>query len=644
MLTLDVHHPQVRDFVKIKQDTSRVTGANISLRLSDEFMDAVEKGEQVQLRWPCEPDAEHVIEEWTDARELWDEIIESAHKCAEPGLLFWGNAKRLSPADIYEDEGFGSTATNPCGEIILSPNDSCRLMVVNLLSFVENPFGDSPEFDWQGYHEVVSKAQRMMDDMIDLEIEQIDKIIAKISADPEPDHVKAVELNLWTKIREAAVKGRRTGLGVTAVGDAVAAMNLRYGSDESIDFVEKTYRGLSLASYESSIQMAQERGCFPAYSFDKEQGHPFIERVLEAAGPELRSAYEAHGRRNIANTTTAPCGSVSILTQTTSGIEPAFLLTYTRRKKINPNDEDAQVDFVDEQGDKWTEFVVRHHGFARWQAATGKTDADVEESPYFGGTANDIDWVQKVKMQGAAQRWICHAISNTTNLPRETTVDTVKDVYMTGWRSGCKGVTVYRDGSRDGVLVSQVETFAQHSAPKRPERLPCDVVRSRVSDGNGGHQDWIFFVGLFEGKPFEIFGGTTENIELPKKVTEGQILKRSFKTGGKYDFHYGDPEDPFKIKDIVRQFDNPDQGWATRMISLSLRHGSPIQYVVEQLQRDKGADLFAFSKCVARVLKKYIPDGTKPTRQVCPNCGAENSLAYTEGCVTCTACTHSKCD
>lgn len=644
MLTLDVHHPQVRDFVKIKRDLTRVTGANISLRLSDEFMEAVSKGEQVQLRWPCDPNKKPTIEQYVDARELWDDIIESAHACAEPGLLFWGNAKKNTPADIYEEEGFGSVCTNPCGEIILSPNDSCRLMVINLSSFVTNPFTAEADFDWKKYNEVVGKAQRLMDDMIDLEIEQIDKIIAKVSGDPEPEHVKAVELNLWKKIRTAAVNGRRTGLGVTAVGDTVAMMNMVYGSDDSIEFVESLYRGLAVGSYRSSVEMAAERGCFPVYSYRKESGHPFIQRVLEAGGDELQELYETHGRRNIANTTTAPCGSVSILTQTTSGIEPAYTLIYTRRKKINPNDEDAKVDFVDDLGDKWTEFTVRHHGFAQWQAINGKSDTDIEESPYFGGTSNDVNWVQKVKMQGAAQRWVCHAISNTTNLPEDTDVETVKNVYMEGWKAGCKGVTIYRDGSRAGVLVQKKNNFKQHDAPKRPDRLPCEVHRSRISMGNGVFQDWIFFVGLLEGKPFEIFGGTTENIELPKKVDSGFIIKRSFKTGGKYDFYYGDPEDPTKVKNVVKQFDNPDQGWATRMISLSLRHGSPIQYVVEQLQRDKDADMFAFSKSIARVLKKYIPDGTlSKAEKVCQDCGAEGSVRYQEGCMLCSSCGASKC-
>ena len=641
MLSLDVHHPQVRDFVKIKRDLTRVTGANISLRLSDEFMEAVEKGKKVQLRWPVEPGIKHTVEEYVDAQELWTDIIESAHHCAEPGLLFWGNAKKYMPSDIYEDEGFGSVSTNPCGEIILSPNDSCRLMVLNLASFVTNPFTAEAEFDWIKYGEVVQKAQRLMDDMIDLEIEQIDKILAKIEADPESDYIKNPELNLWRKIRDAAVNGRRTGLGPTAVGDAVAKMNYVYGSDESIEFVEQMYRAMAVGSYASSVKMAKERGCFPVYSFNKEQGHPFLERIWEAGGPDLRAEYEKHGRRNIANTTTAPCGSVSIMCQTTSGIEPAYTLLYTRRKKINPNDEGAKIDFTDDMGDTWSEFTVRHHGFIEWQAVNGKTDADLKESPYFGGTSNDVDWVQKVKLQGAAQNWICHAISNTTNLPSDTTVDTVKDVYMAAYLAGCKGATVYVDGSRSGVLVQN--KFRQHDAPKRPARLACEVHRSRIKIGDT-HEEWLIFVGMLEGKPFEIFGGTTENIELPKKVETGWIVKRSFKTGGKYDFVYGDKDDPTKIKNIIRQFDNPERGWATRMISLALRHGSPIQFVVEQLQREQDSDLFDFAKVISRVLKKYIADGTKPQAQkVCPECGEEDNLRYEGGCVMCHSCGSGKC-
>jgi len=659
MLSCDVHHPEIRTFIRIKNEMTsckacghdertKVTGANVSVRLSDEFLLAVENGEKFQLRWPCDERVKPVIEEWVDAREIWEEITQHARDSAEPGLLFWDNILRGSPADCYADVGFRTTSTNPCAELPLAPGDSCRLMVVNLSKFVTNPFTDQADFDWIRFHKVSMKAQRLMDDLVDIEIEQVDKILAKIEADPEPDEIKDPERQLWITVRTAAENGRRTGLGVTAVGDTVAMMNYKYGSEDSIELVEKIYRALAVGSYQSSIDMAAERGCFPVYDFRKETGHVFLERVLEAGGEEMRAKYETHGRRNIANLTTAPTGSVSILTQTTGGIEPVFKATYIRRKKINPNDEGARVDFVDSHGDKWQEYTVSEHGFRRWKEVTGKTDEDFDQSPYAGAQAEEIDWPQRVKLQAGATRWLDHSVSSTVNLPKDVSVEKVREIYTAAWKSGCKGITVYRDGARAGVLVTKRE-FHQHGAPKRPEQLPCEVHRSSVKVGINGDgtpvmQDWIFFVGVFEGMPFEIFGGTTDNVEIPRKVTEGLIVKRSFKSGGKYDFHHGDIDDPFKVKDIVRLFDNPDQGWATRMISLSLRHGSPVQYVVEQLQRDKEADLFAFSRCIARVLKKYIPDGAhSKSEKVCSDCGAEDSLRYQEGCMLCTSCGASKC-
>jgi len=659
MLSCDIHHPEVMTFISIKnelteckacghEERTKVTGANVSVRLSDEFLQAVEAGEKYQLRWPCDERTRPVIEEWVDAREVWEALTQHARDSAEPGLLFWDNILRESPADCYADVGYRTTSTNPCAELPLAPGDSCRLMVVNLAKFVTDPFTDGADFDWVRFHAVAKKAQRLMDDLVDIEIEQVDKILDKIAHDPEPEGVKEVERALWQTVRQAAANGRRTGLGVTAVGDTVAMMGFKYGSDDSIEFVEHMYRALAVASYESSVDMASERGCFPVYDFRKEQGHPYIERILEAGGPDLRARYEAHGRRNIANLTTAPTGSVSMMTQTTSGIEPVFRAKYTRRKKINSADEGARVDYVDSHGDKWQEFTVAEHGFRRWKEVTGKTDDDFDQSPYAGAQAEEIDWPQRVRLQAAATRWIDHSISSTLNLPEDVPVEKVREIYRTAWKSGCKGITVYREGARDGVLVNKRE-FHQHSAPKRPDRLPCEVHRSRIKvdekkDGTPVMQDWIFFVGMFEGKPFEVFGGTTENIELPKKVEEGWIVKRAFKTGGKYDFHYGDVDDPTKVKNIVQQFDNPDRGWATRMISLSLRHGTPIHYVVEQLGRDKDAHLFDFGKCVARVLKKYIPDGTVTTAErVCPECGAEDSFVYQESCARCIACSWSKC-
>jgi ribonucleoside-diphosphate reductase alpha chain len=619
-----------------------VTKANVSVRLSDEFLTAVEKGEKYQMRWPCDPSRKPIVEEWVDAREIWDEINQYSRDSAEPGLLFWDHILRQSPADCYADEGFRTITTNPCAEIPLSGGDACRLLLVNLSRFVQDPFTENARFEWERLHDVTKKAQRLMDDLVDIELEQVGKILAKIEDDPEPPEVKAVELGLWQKIRESGRNGRRTGLGVTAVGDTIAMLGHRYGSDESIELVEKIYRALAVASYESSIDLAAERGCFPVYDYRKERGHPFIERVLEAGGDGMRERYERYGRRNIANLTTAPTGSVSLLTQTSSGIEPVFRALYTRRKKVDIGNPDARVDYVDSAGDSWSEYTVRHYGFVRWQEVTGKGDDDFSESPYSGAEALDLDWNQRVRFQAAATRWLDHAVSSTINLPEDVSVETVKEIHNTAWRSGCKGITTYRENSRDGVLVEKRE-FLQHNAPKRPDRLPCDIHRSRVKRDDGEYEDWIIFVGLFEGRPYEIFGGSCENIELPKKVTEGHIVKRPFKSGGKYDLYYGEEDDPLKIKDIVRQFDNADRGWATRMISLALRHGSPPQYLVEQLQHDKEADLYDFAKALARVLKKYIQDGTTSGRRVCPACEARESLRYQEGCLLCISCGYSKC-
>jgi len=647
MLTLSVHHPQVADFVRVKRDLSRITGANISVRLSDEFLDAAEADEDFQLRWPVDsPDPE--MSEYVSARALWDEIIESAHACGEPGLLFWDNAKRLTPADIYEPEGFASTSTNPCGEIILSPYDSCRLMVINLFSFVVDPFTEAAFFDFEKYEEVVQKAQRLMDDMIDLEIEQVDKILVKIDSDPEPESVKAIERELWTKVKKRGLEGRRTGLGVTAVGDALAGLGIQYGSANSIEWVENFYKSLALNAYRSSCILAQERGAFPIHSHDREKGHEFLERIWEEA-PDVYDMSRRHGRRNIALTTTAPAGSVSVLTQTTSGIEPAYLLSYTRRKKINSVMEPAaRVDFVDDTGDAWQEYTVYHHKFEQWrdqlQVGTGETMSTeklVQMSPYFGSTAGDIDWTAKVRMQAAAQRWVCHAISNTTNVPADTTIDVVKDIYMAGWKSGCKGVTVYRDGCRSGVLVSKpnFSKFESHPAPPRPKKLKCSIHYATIKG-----EAWTILVGLMDGRPYEVMGGLQKYIEIPKKFKKGKIFKHSYKTkNSRYDLVIGKQRNEILIKDIVAVFDNPNHAGFTRTISLALRHGAPIHYVVEQLQKDREMDMFSFSKVIARVLKNYIKNGTASSDKVCDSCGAEDTLIYQEGCAICMSCGTSKC-
>ena len=646
MLSISVHHPQVLDFIRIKRDLTKVTGANISVRVTDEFMQAVKNDEHYTVRWPVDSENPEVHDH-LKATEVWNELIEGAHASAEPGVLFWDTATRMTPSDAYTDVGFGSVSTNPCGEIILSSYDSCRLMLMNLTSFVDNAWTDKASFDWGKFRNYSRKAQRLMDDMIDLEIEQIDKILAKIDNDPEAEATKYYERNLWHTIRQVAVNGRRTGLGVTGLGDTIAMLGQRYGSDESIETVEDIYKWLSLASYEESIQLAKERGSFPIFDASKEEGHEFIGKVVNSLTEEVQADYMQHGRRNIANTTTAPAGSVSCLTQTTSGIEPAFMLYYKRRKKVQNGEE---VMFVDELGDEWTEFNVYHHGFKQWLDSDHGTTASEDDldhavafSPYHGATANDIDWRAKVKLQSVAQKWICHAISNTTNLPNDIDVDTVKDIYMLGWELGCKGVTVYRDGSRSGVLVStddkkEEKTFGERHAPKRPEELECDIYHTSVKG-----QKWVVLVGLLEGKPYEVIGGKADQIEIPRNYKKGTLSKRTFKrANSKYDLAVGEGDNVLAIKDIVSVFDNPNYAGYTRTISLALRHGAPVQYLVEQMQKDKEMDMFSFSKVIARCLKNYIVDGTAVDK-TCPHCGAEDSLVYQEGCVTCKSCGSSKC-
>lgn len=655
MLTISVHHPQIYDFIKIKRDLTRVTGANISIRVTDEFMNAVTNDSEVQLRWPVDATNPEITENIV-ARELWHDLIESAHASAEPGILFWDTAKKMTPSDVYDAEGFGSTSTNPCGEIILSPHDSCRLMLMNLTSFVKNPWTENSKFNFGEFGSKVQKAQRLMDDMIDLEIEQVNKIISKIDNDPEPDAVKKIERDLWGNVKEQALKGRRTGLGITGLGDAIAMMGMKYGSDAAIEVTEEIYKWLALNSYESSIILAKERGAFPVWDYEKEKDHPFVSKIVGSLLQHRIDDYCTYGRRNIANTTTAPAGSVSVLTQTTSGIEPAFMLHYTRRKKLTGQDAAGRVDFVDDSGDKWQEYTVYHHGFKNWMASSAgaawskeglSNDELVAESPYAGATANEIDWVAKVKMQAAAQKWVCHAISNTTNLPADVDVETVKNVYMKGWELGCKGITVYREGSRSGVLVSteskEVNTsFKENSAPKRPKELTCDVHQVSISG-----EPWTVLIGLLEGKPYEIFGGKSEYVEIPRKYRIGHLIKRPRKTMNSiYDLKFGESGNEVIIKDIVKIFDNPNYSAFTRILSLALRHGAPVHYICEQLQKDRDADLFSFSKVIARCLKKYIVDGTKPGNGSI-NCNCEikdnSNIVYQEGCATCLSCGYAKC-
>lgn len=640
LLSISCHHPEIMTFINIKRDLKRVTGANISIKFTDEFMRAVKSGRKTQLRFPVEPDVKHLVETEVDAREVWEAFTDSAWTSAEPGALYWSTALRRTPSDIYSDEGFGSKSTNPCGEIILSEYDSCRLTVVNTINFVKNPFTSKAAFEFEKFAEAVEIAQRLMDDIIDLELEAVDRIIDKVNADPEPEEVKVFELALWRKIKTAAEAGRRTGLGITALGDTLAALNITYGDKRSISMTESIYKQLAISAYRSSVNLAKERGAFPIWNKTKEKGHEFLEQIW-AADAQLAKDHTKYGRRNIALTTTAPTGSVSIMTQTTSGIEPAFLTHYKRRRKINPEDKTSKVDFIDQTGDSWQEYTVYHHGVQKWMEITKETD--ISKSPYTGATANDIDWEASVDLQAIAQKWVCHAISKTCNIPSDASKELVHAIYLRAWEKGCKGFTVYRDGSRSGVLVADTakkdsdgrptQITAVH-APKRPHILDCEIHHATVKGSK-----WTVCVGMLENKPYELFAGASDKLSLPAKCKQGKIVKIK---QGQYDLHVdiGDDE-PLIIKDVVNVFNNPESAWATRMISMSLRHGVEIDFVVEQLNKDGGiADA---NKVLARILKKYIPDGAKVRSNVkCPQCNGTN-LAYTEGCLRCNDCGFSKC-
>lgn len=644
MLTIDCRHPEIDTFINTKRDLTKVTGANISIRFTDDFMQAVGSDSRYTLRWPVTASVgEAKITRDVNAKEIWDLFVDSAWTSAEPGALFWDTVKKNTPADIYADEGFSSISTNPCGEIVLCPYDSCRLMALNLSSFVNNPFAESAVFDFEVFSKAIYKSQRLMDDLVDLEIEAVDKIREKIANDPQPEHVKRVEAELWDKVKEKALKARRTGLGITALGDTLAMLGLRYGSEESISVTEKIYATLAVVAHTSSIVMASERGAFPIFNYEKEKNHDYLLGIMGQVGAEYEEMWKNTGRRNIALTTTAPTGSVSCLTQTTSGIEPAFLLSYKRRRKLVSNSDVGVVpDFVDASGDKWQEYTVYHHGFKKWMEITGKIA--VEDSPYFGSTSNDVDWLASVTIQAAAQRWIDHSISKTCNLPSDATHELISQIYMSAWKSGCKGFTVYRDGCRNGVLIQETKKEEKQldirQTIKRPKELPCEIHKVNIRG-----ESWLVLVGLKNGNPYEIFCGVAESIEVPKKSKHGSIVKNG-KKDGVATYNLKVPvgnDDEVVFKDIVNLFANPTHSAFTRTLSLTLRHGIPINFIVEQLQKGKNDDMFSFSRVLARVLKSFIPDGTASTSvKVCENCGSA-SLVYMEGCVTCSACGSSKC-
>ena len=671
MLTVSIKHPDAESFIDAKMEEGKVTGANVSVRIDDAFMQAAVEGKPYHQQYPIDSD-KPVYEKEIDAARLWAKIVHNAWRSAEPGILFWDTITRESVPDCYADLGFKTISTNPCGEIPLCPYDSCRLIAINLYSYVKNPFTPEATFDYDLFAEHVACAQRMMDDIIDLEMEKIEKILDKIKSDPETEEVKTTEMNLWNKIRTKTLKGRRTGVGTTGEGDMIAAMGLRYGTPEATEFSVSVHKALALAAYGSSVQMAKERGAFEIYDAKREENNPYINRIREAS-PELYNEMVKYGRRNIACLTIAPTGTTSLLTQTTSGIEPVFMPVYKRRRKVNPSDKDVHVDLVDENGDSFEEFIVYHHKLVTWMNVNNipvrrdytqeELNAIVEKSPYYKATANDVDWVNKVRMQGEVQKWVDHSISVTINLPNDISEEMVGKLYVEAWRSGCKGCTVYRDGSRTGVLVAlsdndkkkekekekaaNEENAGRYIASeehilKRPVELEADVVRFQNKK-----EKWIAFIGLIDGRPYEIFTGIAdddEGIFCPKSVTKGKIIKAVGEDGVKrYDFQFINKRG-FKttIEGLSEKF-NPEFWNYAKLISGVLRYGMPIPQVlklVSSLELDSQS-INTWKMGVERALKRYINNGEAAAER-CPNCGHE-SLVYQEGCLICTNCGTSRC-
>ncbi|MGV8135561.1 MAG: adenosylcobalamin-dependent ribonucleoside-diphosphate reductase [Mangrovibacterium sp.] len=655
MLSVSIKHPDSEKFIDAKLEQGKVTGANVSVKIHDDFMRAVENNVPYHQQYPI--DSDHPIyTRDTDARRLWGKIVHNAWKSAEPGILFWDTIIRESVPDCYADLGYRTVSTNPCGEIPLCPYDSCRLLAINLYSYVEKPFTPEARFNFKKFKEHVGYAQRLMDDIIDLELEKIDAIIAKIDADPEDEEIKYTERSLWLKIQTKAREGRRTGVGITAEGDMLAALGLRYGSEEATDFSEEIHKTLAIEAYRSSVNMAKERGAFTIYDAEREKNNPMIKRIRKE-DEELYQEMVKYGRRNIALLTIAPTGTTSLMTQTTSGIEPVFMPVYKRRRKVNPNDKDVRIDFVDEVGDSWEEYIVFHHKFVTWMKTHGydvkkyysqeELDEMVSQSPYYKATSNDVDWLNKVRMQGRIQKWVDHSISVTINLPSDVDEELVGQLYFEAWKSGCKGVTVYRDGSRSGVLVTSKAEERQNVTnkfpTKRPEELDADVVRFQ-----NNKDKWVAFLGLIDEKPYEIFTGLQDDedgILLPRSVTRGKIIKSRDEEGNsRYDFQYTNKHGyKTTIEGLSYKF-NPVFWNYAKLISGVLRHGMPIHKVVDtvtSLQLDNET-INSWKAGVARALKKYIPNGTIAEGTICGECGSRNVI-YQEGCLTCNDCGSSKC-
>ncbi|MFA5417454.1 MAG: adenosylcobalamin-dependent ribonucleoside-diphosphate reductase [Bacteroidales bacterium] len=658
MLSIGVKHPDAEHFIDAKLEQGKVTGANVSVKIDDEFMRALKDDKPYVQQFPINSNKPWVSKE-IDPKVLWNKIIHNAWASAEPGVLFWDTVLNESIPDCYADYGFKTVSTNPCGEIPLCPYDSCRLIAINLYSYVENPFTPEAYFNGDLFTRHTHIAQRMMDDIIDLEIEKVDAILAKIKADPETEEVKMVERRLWEKIREKSIQGRRTGIGITAEGDMLAALGLRYGSADAITFSTEVHKLLAIEVYRSSVELAEQRGSFPLYSAEREINNPFINRIKENASKVYEKMTKV-GRRNIASLTIAPTGSISICTQTTSGIEPVFMVSYKRRRKVNPNDKNVTVSFVDEVGDAWEEYLVFHPKFETWLQINGYNVSDVKHmndddlnaiiarSPYYKSSSADIDWVSKVTMQGDIQKWVDHSISVTVNVPESATEELVSQIYMKAWESGCKGMTIYREGSRSGVLVSNEkknensakDDFMETKAPPRPKVLEADVIRFQ-----NNYEKWVAVIGKINGKPYEVFTGKAEDFYLPPYVETGWVVKLKNKgERTRYDFQFDDRQGyKITVPALSRSFEQEFWNYA-KLISGVLRHGMPLHYVIDLISNLNFPDdnINTWRNGVVRSLKRYIPDGTNAIDSLCPSCG-ENSVVYEDGCLICKSCGHSKC-
>ena len=643
MLTMDVKHPDIEDFITIKQDLTKITRANISIRLSDEFMQAVFNDTKFTLQWPIESkDPEYTKE--IDAKDLWDKIITCAHNTAEPGLIFWDRQHHYSTSSVYPE--FKNSSTNPCSEIAMQGGDSCRLIAVNLFGFVEAPFTKNAKFNFKKFYEVVYETQRLMDDLVDLELEAVERILAKINADPEPEAIKRTEKDLWNLLAETGKKGRRTGLGFTALADAIAALGIKFDTDDALAVVNDIMKTKMTAEFDSSIDMAITRGQFEVFNRNIEDTSEFVQMMAKEF-PEMYERMMEHGRRNISISTVAPTGSLSMLAQVSSGIEPVFLLSYVRRRKVNTNDENSKVDFVDELGDGFEEFTVYHKKYETWMNTTGKSD--VAESPYARATAPEIDWKKRVEMQALVQKYTTHSISSTINLASDVTVDSVGDIYVDSWQKGLKGITVYRDGSRSGILVStdqktkeQTITSTETLTAKRPDRIEAEIVRF-----HNDSEKWLAVIGLVDGRPYEIFTGQMKDaFNLPQWVEKGWVTKNRNDDGSsRYDFQYIDNEGyKITIEGLSRSFDKEFWNYA-KLISGVLRHGMPIPYVVDLVQNLNLYDdhINTWKNGVARALKRFVPEGTEALDKKCPNCNDPDGLIFEEGCLKCKSCGDSKC-